>query len=159
MIYAATQDRRWTVQAGCAGALGQYQYLEPDAGTTHTATMATDRPHTGFTLYAAAVAGATATVSFDGAAQTWTIASGSTWKSLTVDGLASTNHTVVVTSTNPVLILGADMRYTTTGLNQQRVTERSHRCRLESNRLERAVEWRDSTGRGGPDHCRAGHQR
>lgn len=117
MIYAAPQDSRWNLVTGYAIAAGTQQYLAPDGSSTHTAILTTDRKHTGFTLYGAATAGGTVTVTVDGGApQTWTVPAGNAWSGFTINSLADTTHVINITTSNPVNLLGADMRYATTGL-------------------------------------------
>jgi len=117
MIYAAPQDNRWNLVTGYAIAAGTQQYLAPDASSLHTAILTTDRAHTGFTLYGAATAGGSVTVTVDGGApQTWTVPAGNAWSGFTVDGLADATHVINVSTTAAVSLLGADMRYTTPGL-------------------------------------------
>ena len=117
MIYAAPQDNRWKLVAGYAIAAGAQQYLDPDASSLHTAVLTTDRAHTGFTLYGAATAGGSVTVTIDGGApQTWTVPAGNAWSGFTVDGLTDATHVIHITTTAPVFLLGADMRYSTPGL-------------------------------------------
>jgi len=114
-------DKRWSAATGfLIPATPSQNYWDGGTAGTNTVTLTTDQPHTGFIAYGYTNVGGPATVTVDGVAQTWTIASGGSWgvRTLTVTGLANTTHVITVAADGALNMsfLGIEPTYSTTGI-------------------------------------------
>lgn len=85
----------------------------PGAGTVKSAQLTTTEAHTGLRIYAQSAAGATVTVTIDGAATSWVLPAATGWSERRVTGLGNTVHTIKVESTSDFDVLGVTPEYST----------------------------------------------
>jgi hypothetical protein len=109
-------DDRWTVVGMTVPAdrsrIGLIPTTPGDAGVK-SAQVVTSDPHTGAKFHVRAPAGATVTLTVDGATSTVTLTAQPGWQPVNATGLANTTHTLKVSSTADIEVLGVTLTYPT----------------------------------------------
>lgn len=118
----AAGDNRWAVSNMTRSASDRCCVIPsaPGAATLKSAQLTTTEAHTGARIYAQSAAGATLTVTIDGAPTSWIVPAGTGWVARAVTGLANTVHTIKVESTSDFDVLGVTPEYSTPRLRVTR---------------------------------------
>lgn len=113
LIYADQSDKRWTTMTNftLSGLDSHYSLASATGGT---ATLTLTEPCTGLRLWGYYSPGGTATVTVDGGTPvTWTIPGGAVWKYQDITGLTNAAHTITITTTVGMALLGVEPLHTT----------------------------------------------
>lgn len=111
-------DTRWANIAGfvreSSGIDGRKHYLKSPSTGNSTLRLTPGRASTGIRVYGWNGASNVVSISIDGGtASTWTPAGGTAWSSFDITGLSNTAHTVDISVTGIVAILGVELLQTT----------------------------------------------
>lgn len=113
---SAAWDDRWTVVGMSVPSdrsrIGLIPTTPGDSGVK-SAQVVTSDPHTAATFQVRAPAGATVTLTVDGATSTVTLTAQAGWQPVAATGLANTTHTLKVSSTADIEVLGVTLIYPT----------------------------------------------
>lgn len=106
-------DNRWTASNMTRSTAARCCLVPVTPGASKYAQLTTTEAHTGARIYAQSAAGATVTVTVDGAATSWVIPAGTGWVERRVTGLANTTHVIKVDSAGDFDVLGVTPEYST----------------------------------------------
>jgi len=112
----AAGDNRWAVVNMTRSTASRCAVVPVTPGTpaqTKSAQLTTTEAHTGARIYAQSAAGATLTVTIDGAASSWVLPAATGWSERVVTGLANTTHMIKVESTGDFDLMGVALDYPT----------------------------------------------